>query len=186
MRKHPSRAAEFIVTLLTPPGYRETVVGDLHERYRSPTHYFADVLTTVPAVIWCRVRRTTRGELLLMESMLVFLSFMAAAFVLDRPAFLTGAPEYAVLSIPCATMILSWKLVDIYSVASSLTPLKHIQQGCLALGITLLVQGFLSYSNQDLRLPLSIMSAGGAAALILISTVRILFPTIDNRPRGVR
>lgn len=56
-RPHP--LIESLVRLLVPPASREHVMGDLSERYRSPSLYLLEVLRTLPFVLASRVRRTT-------------------------------------------------------------------------------------------------------------------------------
>src|SRR6185503_7620798 len=54
----PSRIAEAVVAILLPPASREEVLGDLYERFRSPSRYAVDALITVPMVVISRIRRT--------------------------------------------------------------------------------------------------------------------------------
>lgn len=58
---------ERMVGLLIPGRCREHVLGDLHERYRSPAQYIGDAMATVPMVVWSSVLRTSCPKLVLME-----------------------------------------------------------------------------------------------------------------------
>ena len=60
----PPKALETIAGLLIPRASREQVLGDLHERYRSPVQYISDVVRTVPWVIASRLRRRLKQPIL--------------------------------------------------------------------------------------------------------------------------
>ncbi|HEV3039193.1 MAG TPA: serine hydrolase [Candidatus Angelobacter sp.] len=70
MRSRPSKTAETIVAVFVPPTCREEVLGDLHERYRSPGQYALDAMRTVPLVIYSRTIRAkfTRARREIMSS----------------------------------------------------------------------------------------------------------------------
>ncbi len=57
MKSGPTRTAERMVSALLPPSRRQEVLGDLHERYRSPSQYALDALKTVPFVLLSQLRR---------------------------------------------------------------------------------------------------------------------------------
>jgi hypothetical protein len=83
----PSKTAEAIAALLLPPACREEVLGDLHERYRSPGRYWLDVLSTAPMVVISRVRRTSDAQVLIAQACLLYVAFFAS----ERPAIATAA-----------------------------------------------------------------------------------------------
>ncbi len=62
MEARPSPIAEAIIGACLPPACREEVLGDLHERYQSSTHYLFDAFQTVPLVLASQVLRTTRRQ----------------------------------------------------------------------------------------------------------------------------
>ncbi len=72
MRSRPSKTAEAIVAIFLPPACREEVLGDLHERYRSPGQYALDAIRTVPLVIYSRIIRAyparTRREIMISKA----------------------------------------------------------------------------------------------------------------------
>jgi len=72
------------VEFLTPPVCREVVLGDLYERYRSPLRYISDAWYAIPCVVYSRIRRTADPGVLLMDAMLLYASFIGAAWQLDR------------------------------------------------------------------------------------------------------
>jgi hypothetical protein len=70
----PPPALEKLVWHLLPPVVREEVAGDLWERFRSPLHYLADAVTTLPFLIVSQARRQTNGPLFLLQCYTVFVS----------------------------------------------------------------------------------------------------------------
>jgi len=62
MHSGPSKTAEAIVAIFVPPACREEVLGDLHERYRSPGQYAMDAVRTVPFVVYSRILRTSYAK----------------------------------------------------------------------------------------------------------------------------
>jgi hypothetical protein len=112
-RTHPSSTAEAIVAFWTPPACREEVLGDLHERYRSPFQYAVEALHTTPAVVFSQIRRYTGPQLLLLQACTIYLSYLAAAWLIDRSLFQT---EYGFLrlAIPAAGVLLIALLDTVY------------------------------------------------------------------------
>jgi hypothetical protein len=64
MSPGPSKIVEAIVAALVPPACREEVLGDLHERFKSPLQYFFEAVCTVQLVILSRMRRTADPQVL--------------------------------------------------------------------------------------------------------------------------
>jgi hypothetical protein len=83
MYSRPSKIAEAVVSVLVPPACREEVVGDLHERFKSPLQYAADALHTVPLVIISRMRRTADPQILVVQAFALYMSFLGAAWLRD-------------------------------------------------------------------------------------------------------
>jgi hypothetical protein len=93
MHSGPARAIETIVAWLVPPACREEIVGDLHERYRSPLQYVWEVVRAVPLVIASRIRRTADPHVLLIQALALYLSFLVATWLVNAASFkTTGAP----------------------------------------------------------------------------------------------
>jgi hypothetical protein len=80
----PSRRLETFIGLWIPPACREEVLGDLHEKYTGPWQYIALAMCVVPFVILSRIRRTTDTLILLTEALLIYGSFLGAAWYTDR------------------------------------------------------------------------------------------------------
>ena len=62
----PPKVLVFLVRLLLPRTCREHVLGDLHERYRSPFGYAADGANAIAAAIVGQIRRATPARFLLL------------------------------------------------------------------------------------------------------------------------
>jgi uncharacterized membrane protein YhdT len=80
-RPVPPTWMESAVGRIIPQAYRDTVLGDLRERYRSGIGYLADAATAVPASILCQIRRSRPFVFLVLEALTVFGSFLAAGFL---------------------------------------------------------------------------------------------------------
>jgi FtsH-like protein len=80
MHCRPSKTAEAIVAVFLPPSCREVVLGDLHERYRSPGQYALDAMRTVPMVIYSRITRTksakTRREIMTSKAVAIAVAML--------------------------------------------------------------------------------------------------------------
>jgi len=97
----PPRELETFVGWWIPPGSREEVLGDLREKYSGITQYVFLALCVVPFVIVSRIRRTTDALLLLTEALLIYGSFLAAAWYTDKTS-LTG--EWGLLRVGIPTV----------------------------------------------------------------------------------
>src|SRR5262245_59217730 len=84
MHHGPPKSAERMLASLVPPACREEVLGDLHERYRSPGQYLAEAIRTLPMIIVSRVCRITDSQSLLMHALLLYSTFLSAAWFMDR------------------------------------------------------------------------------------------------------
>lgn len=175
MASGPSKAAEAIVAVLVPPACREEVLGDLHERYRSPRQYGLEALGTVPMVILSRIRRTADPQVILMQAFALYVSFLGAAWFKD-PALLRVRWGLTRLAIPVGVALLGLILEDAYAKPGRRSPLSLVRGPVLGLALALLSQGMLWAGNPDLAVPSWIMLYGCAASLLLSSTVRMLFP----------
>src|SRR5580704_2914287 len=133
MNHCPSKAAEAIVAVLLPPACREEVLGDLHERYRSPRQYGLDALRTIPMVVLSRIRRTADPQVLLLQAFALYASFLGAAWMKGR-----GGPLR--LAIPAGIALLGMMLEDAYSKPGGRSPLRLVRGPLVGLGLALLSQ----------------------------------------------
>jgi hypothetical protein len=186
-RIEPPRGLEAIVGFLTPPACREVLLGDLQERYRSPLHYISDAWYAIPCVVYSRVRRTADPGILLMDAMLLYVSFIAAAWQLDRQLLFERLGLLR-LAIPVVVALMVVMLGDAYARPMERTgkrsSLRPLMQATLAVGIACLAQTAFSAAGFAFALPWWIMISGGAFGVVALSMVGMLFPPNDHRPRG--
>ena len=175
MRPAPPRVLEAVVGLLIPPACREHVLGDLPERYTSAWLYIKDVLDAIPRVIASRVRRTTDPQVLLMEAFALYVSFLAVAWRLDGLPFLYEQHGFVRLGVPAAAAVVALVLGDAYSAARRST-LMPLLESALSVGGGFLSQALLAVAGRELLVPRWTMISGAAMSLLLLSTLRALFP----------
>ncbi len=65
---------------LLPPVCREHVLGDLHERYRSPWRFMMDAAGAVPAAMIGQILKATPPVFIAFEAILVYASFFVAGY----------------------------------------------------------------------------------------------------------
>ena len=182
MRTAPPKTVEAVVGFLIPPACREDVLGDLHERYTCTRQYLMDALSTVPLVIASRIRRTTDPQVFLMEALLLYISFLGAAWYRDE-TLLNGRWGLLRLAVPAATALVALMLEDAYAAPGKRSPLKLVRGPAFGLAVALLWQAVLAAGSRELALPRWIMFSGGAISLLLVSTLRMLFPPVTDRPQ---
>lgn len=183
MPSAPPKAVEAIVAILLPPASREEVVGDLYERYQSPFHYCADALTTIPYVIFSRIRRTADPQFVLIQAFGLFLSFLGAAWFKDR-AFLNLHGSLLRLAIPSGVALIGLILEEAYAHPGRRSALGPARGPLLGIGLALILEGGLRFLHPDLAIPGWTVAYGCALALILTSSVRMLLPPPAWQLRG--
>ncbi|HUJ20443.1 MAG TPA: hypothetical protein VLX58_02925 [Bryobacteraceae bacterium] len=183
MNSGPSGITEAIVALLVPPACREEVLGDLHERFKSPLQYAADALLTVPLVIVSRMRRTADPQILLIQAFALYMSFLGAAWLRDGAVL---GEQWRLLrpAIPAAMAMLGLILDDTYANPGRRSSLNLARGPLLGLALALASQGLLWISNPALALPRWITFYGCAMSLLLSSAIRMLFPPVTGRLQG--
>lgn len=173
MEPRPSKVTETLVGILIPPACREYVLGDLHERYENPAQYFTDAVCTLPLVIVSRIRRTSDPVVLLMEGFALYVSFLCAALWMDRSLLFQ---DWGLLriGIPPALALFTLMLVDAYARPEKRWPLKPLFGAVLAIAVAFVSQA----------LPQRVMIPGISMGLLLLSTLRMLFPPVTDRPQN--
>jgi hypothetical protein len=180
----PPPKIEACVGLFIPPPCREHVLGDLHERYESPSQYVVDAIFTVPRVIESRIRRTTDAQVLLMEGCVLYMSFLAAAWKLDPRLFLQEPWWLLRLWVPVVLALAALVLWDAYTDPKRRPPLRPILEATFAMGIGVVAQAIAATMLPPLALPRAVVIAGGGMAVLLLSTLRMLFPPDTHHLRG--
>lgn len=172
MPSGPSKTLEAIVGLLLPPACREEVLGDLYERYRGPVQYIFLAMRVVPFVILSRIRRTADARVLLMEALLIYASYLTAAWYADRMLLIEQWGFYR-LAVPAVLAVVFVMFEDAWAPVRDRSPLRLT--GEVALGT------LFAFLWMVRRLPGTLNLVGASASLLLVSAVRILFrPQIDK------
>jgi hypothetical protein len=184
MQSAPREWMEAVVGFLIPPACREEVLGDLHERYTGPRRYIADAVRTVPLVIASRIRRTADPQVLLMEAFALYISFLAAAWRFEGLPFLYTQRGFLRLAIPAAVALVALILADAYANPRKRAGLTPILEAALGVALAFLSQSALWFVDRELLVPRGVMISAGGMSVLLVSTLRMLFPSAANRPRG--
>ena len=179
----PPKLFEKIVSILTPPARRDEFLGDLYERYRSPLHYISDAWFGVPCVVYSQVRRTANPGVLLLDALLLYLSFFEAAWRMDRE-FLYTPLAMLKLAIPAAVTVAGLMLTDAYARPGKRSQLRPFVHAAVGVGMAAFAQAALRAAGLPIALPWWIASAGFALGVVGVSMIGILFPPDDHAPRG--
>lgn len=177
MESGPSKIAELIAGYLVPPACREEILGDIRERYRSGWRYFFDAAQVIPCVIYSRVCRTTDAVVALMQAASMYTAFLIAARYFDIEVIFQRS-GFARLAIPPAIVLAVMCLADAYSNPQRRWPVKPLFAPALGFAVALLEQEMY----RRWSLPSPIFAWGTGASLLLVSTLRFLFPAISDRP----
>jgi sugar transferase (PEP-CTERM system associated) len=116
--------------------------------------------------------------LLISEVLLVSTSFVLAAYMVldvDPTIFLLYDGGIARLLLAVASILFGIYLQDLYSNIRVKSRILLAQQLCLIIGVALLIQGFISYLNINLRVPIRVMLAGSFISLAAAFVWRVLF-----------
>lgn len=183
MSPGPPKPIERLVAILIPPACREHVAGDLRERYTATGPYIAESIVTIPFVVYSRIRRTTDSGVLLLEALALYLALFASAWTFDRP-FLYSDYGLLLLSIPAAFTLVALIFIDAYASPGKHSPLKPILDAALAIGIGFLGEALLLTVDRDWLLPRWTLIGGMGTALVIIATLRLLFPPWTEPPKA--
>ncbi|HEX7361659.1 MAG TPA: hypothetical protein VF283_14310 [Bryobacteraceae bacterium] len=180
MESGPSKIAEALVYWLLPPACREEVLGDMRERNVSSACYLVEAISTVPSIIYSRIRRTTDAVVTLMAAASMYTAFVMSAWWLDRE-LLFREYGYARVAIPPLVFVVAIILADAYSDPKKRWPLKPLFGPTLGLALTYAVE-----LNHRWALPASVLACGAGVSVLLVSTLRLLFPPVTERPQTAK
>ena len=179
MESGPSKVAETIAGYLLPPACREEILGDMRERYRSGLSYFVEALQVIPLVIYSRICRTTDAVVALMEVASMYTAFVVVAKWVD-PTLISADSGLARLAIPSAVVLAGMSLADAYSDPQRRWPLKPLFAPTLGFAVAYIEQSiYVQWS-----LPASVFAWGSGTGLIFVSTLRVAFPPVTDRPQA--
>jgi hypothetical protein len=180
MESGPSKIAEAFVHWLLPPACREEVLGDMRERNQRSAQYLVEATCTVPSVIYSRIRRTTDAVLTLMAAVSMYTAFVMSTWWLD-PELPFREYGFAQVAIPPASFLVAIILADAYNDPKKRWPLKPLFGPTLGLALTYVVE-----LNHRWALPASVLAWGGALSILLVSTLRLTFPPVTERPQAAK
>ncbi len=167
---------EKIVGIFIPPACREEVLGDMRERNEGIQLFLYDALRTVPFVIASRIRRTTDSVVLSMEAFCCYISFLAAAWALDRPLVYSQGGLLR-LAIPCAIALAILVLADAYANPRKKSWLRPFLSVTIAFVAVFLIHLFHPLLEQRL------LAIGSGFSIMSLLMVRMLFPPLADRPQ---
>jgi hypothetical protein len=149
------RRLEAIVRLLTPPASREHLLGDLSERYVSPSQYLGDALRALPYVVYSRIRRTTNpGAIVFQVAFLWFGAF--------------GGPASGLSALPPAIAAgVALVLRDAYRLRSLSVWRDSAIDSAAAFAAGALSQAGLALVRPELLLPLPFMGTAVVGFIVL-------------------
>ena len=176
---------ERLARLIMPPMVRESIVGDLVERYRSPLQFAAETVRVLPFVIVGQFRRSTEAPMLVLQA---FILLACLGGFTPRPV---AAPFWAVSGIPAVVAFLVLLLRDVYRTQERRTTRRAIMDTVIAAGgmagvegvIFLLAQAGVVQSAWVLGKGFSIL---GTLSLPVLCVLRVS-PALgrdDGRPRN--
>ena len=181
MESGPSKVAEAIVGYLLPPACREEILGDMRERYWSGLGYFGEALQVIPLVIYSQICRTTDPVVALMEVASMYTAFVVVAKWVD-PTLISADSGLARLAIPSAVVLAVMSLADAYSDPQRRWPLKPLFAPTLGFAVAYIEQSMY----RQWSLPASVFAWASGTGLLLVSTLRMAFPPVTDRPRAAK
>jgi len=179
MESGPPKVIEILVWITLPPACRESVLGDLHERYRSTPQYIREAISSVPPVIVSRMKRTTDPGLLLLEALVLYLAFLTSGRFADNAQFLYQPNAYLRLAVPVLAALLALVLLDAYA-----SKQHRLGFGPIAATVGICVQMKLTGGQPEWSLPPHVLVYATGLGLLLVGTLRILFRPGDHRTTG--
>lgn len=179
----PPKIIEKALSLVIPPACREEILGDLYEGCGSLGQYVCEALRVVPLVILSRIRRIVDSQVLLMQAMALYLSFIGAAWY-EGKVFLFEDSGLLKLAIPPACVLFGLIFDDVYAYPGKRSLFKQMRGPVLGFGFAYLCQLAVSADNRVLALPPQVMFFGSATGLLFSSGLRYLFPPVTDRPAG--
>ncbi len=146
--------------------------------------YIADALSTVPFVIVSRIRRTADPQVLLIQALVLYLSFVGASWFSDR-ALLGQRGGLVRLAIPVVMAIAGLLLDDAYAKPGPGTATSLVRGPVFGLLLALLSQEALWMKKSDWALPHWVAISGCFIGLLLSSGIRMLFPPLSSQLLGI-
>jgi hypothetical protein len=179
MESGPSKISEAVAWWLVPPACSEEILGDMRERYQGPARYFLEAAHVIPCVIHSRICRTIDTVVALMEAVSMYTAFLMATWWLGR-AILLDARTFAHLAIPPVIFLVAMILADAYSDPRKRPPLRPLFGPAIGFALAFAVQS----TSNPWTLPPPVFAWGSALSFLLVSSLRLTFPPITDRPQA--
>jgi hypothetical protein len=171
----PPKILEDLAKILIPPACREEVLGDLYERYESPAQYLGDLMSTLPFIVLSRIIHATDIRLLVMDALLVYGSFLAAAWYVAR-RLITEEGGLMRLAIPSGLALLFLLISDAF-----MGPLKRLSSDWIR---SLLTRLALVGLCAAVGLATEANLYGFILSTMLVSTAKLMFEPGTRQPQG--
>lgn len=110
VNRKPPEFLERLVSILIPPDYRDQVLGDLAERYRSAPGYFYDAASAIPAAIIGRIRRSMSLRVFLLQLVAVYASVAAAAATMIWSVEPQSFSQIAATTVVMMSALMTWRI----------------------------------------------------------------------------
>lgn len=121
-------ALERFARWIMPPMVRESIVGDLVERYRSPIQFVAEAVRVLPFVIAGQFRRSTEAPMLMLQA---FILLACLGGFHPRPG---AVPFWAVSGLPAVVAFLVLLMRDVYRTQEQRTTRRAMLDTAIAAG----------------------------------------------------
>ena len=176
---------ERLARWIMPPMVRESIIGDLVERYRSPIQFAAETVRVLPFVIVGQFRRSTEAPMLILQA------FILLACLGGFHPRQSAAPFWAVSGIPAVVAFLVLVLRDVYRTQEQRTTRRAIIDTVIVAGAMVAVEGILFLLAHAGVVPSSwVLDKGfsilGTLSLPVLCVLRVS-PALgrdDRRPRS--
>jgi len=122
--------------------------------------------------------------LLVSEIILLTTAFVVALYTVltfDPAIFLFDEGGWARVALVIVSILAGLYLQDLYTDLFIKSRIVLLQQLCLVVGSAFLLQGFLSYLNEDLRVPIRVMILGNLLSILAIFGWRIFFSSYAHQ-----
>jgi hypothetical protein len=179
MEPGPPKIVEAALAILLPPQCRESVLGDLHERFVSRRQYIGNAIVTVPLVILSQVRRVTDAGLLLLEALAVYLSFCVSARFCNGGIFLGTPNVYLRVALPVLPALVALMVADVYARGE-----QRAIKGPASAFSAIWLQFVMTAHSADWAVPVQVVLFASCAGIGTAVALRALFARANNRTAG--
>lgn len=136
-------------------------------------------------VIISRIRRVTDVQVLLMQALALYASFVAAAWYFGESEFLYQRAGLIRLAIPTAVSIATLLLSNAYANPERQAPWRPALRAAISITVGLLGQALIFDTWSSLAIPLPALLEGGCIAIVMVSTLQMLFPPLGHHVRFI-